>query len=191
MLVSSSAVGFYGHRGDEELDEDSAPGDDFLAGVCKDWEAEALKARDLGVRVVLVRSGIVLSPHGGALKQMLLPAKLGLTGPLGGGRQWWSWMHLNDAVRLFRFGAETEVEGPLAGASGNPVSQREFARTLGRVLRRPAFLPAPGWLLKLVLGGFAVEVLTSKRLLPRRTTESGFAFDHATLEPALRDLLAR
>jgi len=188
-LVSSSAVGYYGDRGDEELDEASAPGDDFLAGICREWEGEALRATDLGVRVVCLRLGIVLSPAGGALKQMLLPAKLGLTGPLGNGRQWWSWLHLDDAVRLIRFAAEGDLEGPLAAVSGAPVQQRDFARTLGRVLGRPAFLPAPAWALKAALGGFAAEVLTSKRLLPRRAIAAGFRFDHGDLEGALRNLV--
>lgn len=189
VLVSASAVGYYGDRGDEELDEESGPGDDFLAGICADWEAEAVKARDLGVRVVLLRTGIVLSPAGGALKEMLLPARLGLSGPLGGGQQWWSWIHLADLVRLIEFAASSDVEGPLAATSANPVPQREFARTLGRVLHRPAFLPAPAWALRLVLGGFATELLTSKRLLPRRALAAGFEFEHPELEAALVDLL--
>jgi uncharacterized protein (TIGR01777 family) len=188
-LISTSAVGFYGDRGDDELDEASAPGDDYLARVCQDWESEAHQATALGVRVVCIRFGIVLSPAGGALQEMLRPAKLGVSGPLGRGRQWWSWLHLDDAVRLIRFAAEGDIEGALAGCTEHPVRQRDFAKALGRALGRPAFLPAPGWALRLILGGFATELLTSKRLLPRRALEAGFEFDHPELAGALEDLL--
>ncbi len=192
-LIAASAVGWYGDRGDEELDEESAGGaaGEFLADVCRAWEDEAASASDLGMRVVHVRYGLVLSADGGALKQMLLPAKLGVSGPLGGGRQWWSWLHIDDAVALIKWAAEGDVRGVVAGTTASPMRQREFARTLGRVLRRPAFLPAPAWALKLVMGGFAAEVLTSKKLIPRRTAEAGFSPRHPELEGALRDLLGR
>lgn len=196
-LVSSSAIGWYGDRGEEELSEEAAAPDlesvglgaRFLGEVCRDWEIEAQRASESGARVVLLRFGLVLSPAGGALQSMMLPAMLGLGGPLGGGRQWWSWIHIEDAVRLIVHALDEPISGVLNGTSPRPERQGDFARTLGRVLRRPAFLPAPGWGLKLLLGQFAAEVLTSKRVLPVRTEQTGFTFGHPELEPALRDLL--
>lgn len=191
-LVSSSAVGYYGERGEEELTEASSPGDDFLANTSVAWEAEALKAEDLGVRVVTLRTGIVLAKEGGALGEMLLPAKLGLTGPLGSGRQWWSWIHRDDLIGLIRFAMERdELRGALNGTAPAPVRQKEFATVLGRVLSRPAFLPAPEFALKLILGGFAAELLSSKRVLPAAALEHGYSFAHPGLEGALRAILDR
>lgn len=189
VLVSGSAIGFYGDRGDERLTEESAPGDDFLADTCKAWEAEADRAREHGVRVRKLRTGIVLEPGGGALDQMLLPARLGLSGPLGSGRQWWSWVHMDDEIGLIEHALTVEGSGPLNATAPEPVRQKEFAKTLGRVLGRPAFLPAPAFALKVVLGGFAVELLSSKRVLPEATQASGYRFRHPELEEALRDLL--
>lgn len=189
VLVSMSAIGYYGNQGERELTEEDGPGDDFLATVCKDWEREALRAAELGVRVVRIRCGIVLGAEGGALRSLLLPARLGLGGPLGSGKQWWSWVHRDDIVRLIEHALTTELEGAVNGTAPHPVRQREFARILGRLLRRPAILPAPAWALRLILGGFACEVLDSKRVLPQRTLASGFSFRFETLEPALADIL--
>lgn len=190
VLVSASAIGFYGDRGDEILDETSVAGPERFGAVCTDWEAAAQAALDLGVRVAVVRTGIVLDRAGGALERMLLPAKLGLTGPLGSGRQWWAWIHRDDVVSVYRFALESATVGVLAGSSPNPVRQRDFARVLGQVLGRPAFLPAPAFALKLLFGEFSFELLSSKRILPKRLLEQGFRFQHPDLEPALRDLLA-
>ncbi len=190
VLVSSSAVGYYGDRGEEALTEASQPGEDFLANTSVAWEAEACKARDLGVRVVTLRTGIVLAKQGGALGQMLLPAKLGLTGPLGSGEQWWSWIHLDDLVGLIRFAIEAEqLSGPLNGTAPAPERQKDFQRILGEVLSRPAFLPAPAFMLKLVLGGFSAELLSSKRVLPAVAEQAGYRFAHPQLEGALRAAL--
>ena len=197
-LISTTAIGWYGDRGDEDLPEDAPPPDldamdagaRFLAEVCRDWEIVAERATEHGVRVVRLRFGLVLDPEGGALGEMLTTARLGISGPLGGGRQWWSWIHVDDAIALLHHALDSDVSGPLNGATETPERQRDFARTLGRVLHRPAFLPAPGWALKVILGQFAAEVLTSKRVLPVATLASGFTFQHPELEPALQDLLA-
>ena len=192
VLVSSSAIGYYGDRGDEKLTEASAPGNDFLADTSVAWEREALEAQALGVRVTTLRTGIVLAKRGGALGQMLLPAKLGLTGPLGSGDQWWSWIHRDDLIGLIRFAIEREdISGPVNGTAPQPVRQKEFAKTLGAVLSRPAVLPAPAFALYLVLGGFAAELLSSKRVLPEVAEGHGYAFAHPTLEGALRAALTQ
>ncbi len=192
VLVNASAIGFYGDRGDELLDERSRPGSDFLAEVCLDWEASANRARDLGVRTVLLRTGVVLGPGGGALKKMLPLFRLGLGGPIGSGAQWMSWIHRDDLVRMILFALDTpEVEGPLNGTAPNPVTGKNFTAELGRVLRRPAFLPAPGFGLRLVLGEAASMLLASQRCSADRALEFGFHFDHPELAEALAALLAR
>jgi hypothetical protein len=192
VLVSASAIGYYGDRGDEELAEDSGPGNDFLADVCQQWETEAGKVEWGGVRSVRVRIGIVLGPGGGALDAMLLPAKLGAGGPLGSGRQWWSWVHLDDLVALISHLIEhPEFSGVVNGTAPEPLRQKDFAKVLGRVLRRPAFLPAPAFALKIVLGGFSTELLSSKRVLPKGAGELGFRFQYPQLEGALRQVLGR
>ena len=189
ILASSSAIGYYGDRDEETLTEDSRPGDDFLARVGQGWEAAARDAEGLGISVVRFRTGIVLGPGGGALKEMLLPAKLGLGGPLGSGRQWWSWIHMDDAVGIIEHALGLNHSTALNCTAPVPVRQREFARSMGRVLKRPAFAPAPAFILKLVLGGFAVELLSSKRVLPEATRSSGYDFRFTELGPALEDLL--
>jgi uncharacterized protein (TIGR01777 family) len=186
-LVSASAIGYYGDRGDEDLTEHSAPGGDFLAAVCRDWEAEAAKA---GVRTVFVRTGIVLGPGGGALSKMLTPFKLGLGGRLASGRQWMSWVHRDDLVDLYLHAVERDsVSGPLLGTAPGPVRNHEFTETLGRVLGRWTILPMPYWQLRLVFGRVAAVLAGSQRCRPARTLESGFAFAHPDLEPALRSIL--
>jgi uncharacterized protein (TIGR01777 family) len=189
VMVSASAIGYYGDRGDAPLDEESPPGDDFLARVCRGWEHEAQQAEGLGTCVVRLRFGIVLGDAGGALDKMLLPAKLGLGGPLGSGRQWWSWVHIEDVLGLIDHGLEQDACMVLNATSPAPVRQRDFARTLGRTLHRPAFVPAPAFALRLLLGGFANELLGSKRVLPESTLASGYNFRHPDLQPALAGLL--
>jgi hypothetical protein len=190
-LLCASAVGYYGAHSDEPLDETSAPGSDFLARLCQDWEAAAHSACAHGVRVACVRIGLVLGKGGGALARMLLPARLGLGGPLGHGRQVYSWIHVADLAALLRFLLEhPECQGPYNGTAPYPVSQREFARTLGRVLSRPALLPTPALAVRLALGEAAGVLLTGARVLPARALAAGFSFRHPELEGALRSLLA-
>jgi len=186
-LICASATGYYGSRGDEELSEDSAPGNDFLAGVCRDWEAEAAAS---GIRTVSIRIGIVLGPDGGALHKMLFPFTLGLGGRLGDGRQWMSWIHREDLANLFLHAAENEsLSGPLLGTTAAPVTNLEFTKTLGRVLGRWTILPMPAFGARILLGKVYEVLFGSQRCRPKRTLESGFAFQHPELEPALREIL--
>lgn len=194
VLVCASAAGYYGDRGDEELTEESTPGAGFLADVVLEWEAASEPAREAGTRVVNVRSGEVLSPSGGALKSLLPPFRLGLGGPLGGGHQYMSWITLDDEVNAIRRAIRSEdLAGPVNLTAPSPVTNREFAKTLGRVLGRPAVLPTPTLPLRLAYGSeFVKEVLlVSARVLPARLVSSGFEFEHTELEPALRHLLSR
>ncbi|RPH42558.1 MAG: TIGR01777 family protein [Planctomycetota bacterium] len=189
VLVCASATGYYGSRGDEELTEDSPPGSDFLSGVCREWEAEAAAS---AIRTVAIRIGIVLGPDGGALRKMLLPFKLGLGGRLGDGRQWMSWIHREDLVRLLLHAAENEsFSGPYLGTAPRPVPNLEFTRTLGRVLGRWTILPMPAWQARILLGKVYEVLFGSQRCRPKRTLDSGFTFEHPDLEPALRDVLQR
>ncbi len=189
VLISASAIGFYGDRGDDELGEAEPAGDDFLAEVCAAWEAAARLAEGPGTRVVRLRTGIVLGHGRGALEQMLLPARIGMNGPLGSGRQWWSWIHLADVLGVIQHCLDEPMDGPLNTTAPVPVRQHDFARTLGAVLHRPAFIPAPALALKIVLGGFASELLTSKRVLPRALQAAGYKFRFPQLRAALDDLL--
>jgi uncharacterized protein (TIGR01777 family) len=193
VLVCASAAGYYGDRGDEELTEESGRGGGFLADVVLEWEAASEPARESGARVVNIRSGEVLSTSGGALKSLLPPFRLGLGGPLGGGRQYMSWITLDDEVNAIRHAIRNEgLTGPVNLTAPSPVTNREFAKTLGRVLHRPAVIPTPTFPLRLAYGGeFVKEVLlVSVRVLPARLTASGFEFEHTELEPALRHVLA-
>jgi uncharacterized protein (TIGR01777 family) len=186
VLVSASAVGFYGSRGDEILDERAAPGDDFLAGVCVEWEKEAERARDLGVRVVMPRFGIVLGATGGALRQMLTPFKLGLGGRLGDGTQWMPWIHVEDAVGILVHAANLlQATGPVNAVSPNPVRNEEFTRTLASVLHRPALLPVPAAALRFLLGELGDVMLGSQRAVPAVAEHEGYRFAHPTLSGAL------
>src|SRR5205085_2185089 len=191
--ISASAVGYYGSRGDEELDERSLPGSDFLADVCSAWEQEAMSARELGIRVVPIRIGIVLGEKGGALAKMLTPFRLGLGSPLGSGEQYMSWVHIEDLVELMLFAArEPSISGPLNGVAPHPVTNREFTKTLGRVLGRPIFMPAvPPIALKLLIGDFGKVLLDSQRAVPVAALAAGFEFRFEELEAALRDVLHR
>lgn len=189
VFVSASALGYYGDRGEEELTEDAGGGGGFLADVCVRWEAAARTAPP-GVRVVLLRTAHVIGPDGGFLRPMRRLANLGLSGPLGGGRQWWPWVHRSDMVGLVLHAIGNDaVEGPMNVCAPAPVRQREFAERLGRVLRRPAFLPAPGLALRLVLGEFASEVLSSRRMTPAAAQRTGYVYQFEDLDAALRDAL--
>lgn len=191
VFACASAVGWYGARGDEELDESSPRGNGFLADLCRDWEQATERAAEAGVRVMRVRTGVVLGRGGGALSAMLPPFKLGVGGPLGSGRQWVSWIHLDDLCRLYVHLIEPErAVGAYDGTAPNPVRMRELAKTLGRVLHRPALFPVPAPMLRLALGEVADVLLTGQRVLPRRALASGFAFEHPVLGEALEDLLA-
>jgi uncharacterized protein (TIGR01777 family) len=191
VLVSASAVGYYGDRGDEELTETSPPASDFLAEVCIAWEKEALAAEEAGVRVVTARTGIVLGAGGGALAKMLTPFKLGAGGPLGNGRQWMPWIHVDDLARLYLHAAGTEsIRGPLNAVAPNPVRNSEFTKALGRAVHRPAFMPAPYFGLRLLFGEFAKVLFASQRVIPKVALETGFAFEYPEIAAALRSILA-
>ncbi len=190
-LVCASAIGWYDTDPQATYDESAPSAETFLGRLVRDWEAAASPAAEVGIRVVHVRFGAVLSPAGGALARMLPLFRLGLGGPIGSGRQWMSWLSIEDAVGAIRFAiGRSDLRGPVNGTAPQPVTQREFASTLGRVLRRPAVLPTPGWVLRLVLGEMADAVLLrGSKVLPRRLIESGFPFRHPSLELALRALL--
>lgn len=188
-LISGSAVGFYGDRGDEQLEESAPMGRGFMSELCRDWENEAAAANDLGIRVVQVRTGVVLSTHGGALKKMLPPFKLGLGGPLGSGRQWFPWIHISDIVGIFRHAIITSsMKGPVNGVARGAVTNAEFTKQLGRALHRPAFLPVPEMALRALMGEMADVLFHSQRVVPKAVLEAGYEFRYPLLEPALADL---
>jgi uncharacterized protein len=190
-LISSSAIGYYGSRGEEPLDEDAPPGRDFLARVCVEWEAEAARARALGMRVVQVRTGVVLDRRGGALAKMLPPFRLGLGGPVAGGRQYVSWIHVEDLIGLMlRALADERWTGPINATAPEPVSNRDFSRALGAALHRPALLPVPGVLLRMLYGDMAEIVTTGARVVPAKPLVLGYEFSHPALPEALRTALA-
>lgn len=190
VLVSASAIGYYGDRGDELLTETSGRGQGFLADVCVDWEKEARRAEEFGIRVVLVRIAPVFSDRGGALKQMLLPFKLGLGGKFGSGRQWMSWIELNDLMRLIIFAAEEEsVSGPLNASAPEPVRNADFTKAMSKAVHRPAFIPVPGVALRLMLGEMSSFVLESQRVKPERTQVAGFGFVSQDLQGTLNALV--
>jgi uncharacterized protein len=192
VLVCQSATGWYGAHGDERLDESAPAAGDFLAQVTADWEAEAAKARDLGVRVAFARTGVVMSESGGALEKMLPFFKLGIGGPVAGGRQYVPWVHLDDVVGAIVFALDTAAaDGPLNVTAPEPVTNKELSRTLGRVLNRPAFAPVPGFAVKTLYGEMAEIVTTGQRAVPKRLTELGYTFRRRDLEAALRDATGR
>ena len=191
VLISSSAVGIYGDRADDILHESSQTGTDFLARVCCQWEEEALRAEKYGVRVVLIRTGVVLGRDGGALAQMLPPFKFGLGGRLGSGNQYMSWIHRDDLCRIMIWAAENDqAHGPINGVAPTPVTNREFTRALAKAVARPAILPIPGFLLKLLLGEFATVLLSSQRVLPKALQKNGFRFHYPDISSALANLIA-
>lgn len=190
-FISGSAVGYYG-PGTAPVHEASPHGSDFLAEICVDWEAAAAAAGSAGVRTAVVRSGVVLGLGGGALSQMLPPFKLGLGGPLGSGKQWVSWVHIEDLISLFLFILENpKGSGVFNGTSPRPVTMKELAKSLGRALHRPAVFPVPGPILRLALGEVADILLTGQYVEPRRAAEAGFKFQFANIEQALTDIVGR
>lgn len=192
VLVSASAVGFYGDRGDEVLDESSSPGNGFLAEVCREWEAEAARARSFGMRVVQARTGVVLDRSGGALARMLPPFRFGLGGRLGSGRQWMPWIHLDDLVGLLLHAARSsDISGPMNAVAPKPATNTEFTRALASALGRPAVFPVPEFALKLLFGEMASILLGSQRALPRVAEKTGYRFEYPALEPALRSAVGR
>ena len=191
VLVSQSAIGYYGNRGDELVDESAPPGAGFAAEVPQQWEAAAGRLDQNAVRLVIVRTGLVLDAGDGLLKQLLTPFRLGVGGPLAGGGQYMSWIHIDDEVGLILWALDDErVSGAVNGTAPNPVTNRVFSKTLGRVLRRPAVVPVPGFALSAMFGGEAAETFKGgARVLPRRTQDLGYVFRHPELEEALRHLL--
>ncbi len=191
VLISASAIGFYGSRGDEILTERSSPGDDFLAQVVVEWEKAAVLAEALGIRVVRLRLGMVLGKDGGALGKMLPPFRLGLGGPLGDGRQWTSWIHIDDVISLILFAlANAAVRGPINATSPNPVTNREFTQELAAAIHRPAIFPVPKLALRVLFGEMSSVVLASQRVIPEVAKTVGFEFQYPKLAAALSRLLS-
>lgn len=185
-LLSGSAIGFYGDRGDDVLTEDSGPGEGFLPELCRDWEAATWQAEQAGASVAHLRTGLVLSREGGAIGRIWLLARLGLLGPLGSGRQFWPWITLHDHVRSILFLLDRpQIRGPVNLVGPHPTPQKEVMAALGKALHRPAVLPTPAIALRTMLGGFSAELLDSRRLLPAALAEHGFPFDHATPAAAM------
>jgi uncharacterized protein (TIGR01777 family) len=191
VLVNASAIGYYGPRGDEELSEDSPPGDDTLARLCVAWENAARQVEGSGARLAIIRVGVVLDREGGALKKMLSPFKWFVGGPVGSGRQYVSWIHHDDLVGLFLLALDnSDARGPLNGTAPNPETNREFSKALGRALHRPSFLRTPKFILRVALGEVANVITTGQRVLPQRALALGYAFRFPEVDQALHDLLA-
>jgi uncharacterized protein (TIGR01777 family) len=191
VLVSSSAVGYYGRHGDERVPESTPPGEDFLSRICVLWEQEAQRAAELGVRVVEIRTGVVLDASGGALKTMLPPFKLGVGGPVAGGDQYLPWIHVDDLVGLYLKALDDPSwSGAYNGSAPEPVTNRDFSKALGRALHRPAVAPVPGFALRLLYGEMAEIVTEGQRAVPERALAGGYTFRHADLAEALADTLA-
>ena len=190
IFISSSAVGFYGDRGDELLDERSPAGRGFLPEICQAWEHEAEQARPAGIRVVLVRTGVVLSREGGALEKMMLPFKLGLGGRLGNGRQWFPWIHIDDLIGIYRYAlANASIAGPVNGTAPAPVTNAGFTSQLAGALHRPAFMSMPEFILRAAMGEMSDLLLSGQRVLPNAMIAAGYRFRFSTLAAALADLL--
>jgi uncharacterized protein len=186
-LISASAVGYYGPCDDKEINEDSPSGNDFLAKVSVQWEAEALKAADLGVRVVVLRTGIVLDSGGGALSKMILPFKFFIGGPLGSGNQYFSWIHMEDMIEIYAASlTDKRLSGPINATAPNPVTMKELSRAIGKVLKRPSWFPVPVFLAKIVIGGSAQVVATGQRVVPKKLLSLDFPFHYRDVEEALR-----
>lgn len=189
-LLSASAVGCYGPRGDEKLNEESSPGNDFLATLAVEWEEEALKAQSKGARVVIHRFGVVLGPDGGALPEMARPFRFFVGGPIGSGRQWFSWIHIDDLCSAAEYVLDNaEMTGRFNFTAPNPVQNKDLSRAIGKALHRPAFIGAPGFMIKLVMGEFGSVILTGQRVLPERLLESGFSFRFPEIQAAVDDCL--
>ena len=189
-LFSTSAVGYYGFHEDEILTEDASPGNDFLATLALDWEKEALRAREKAARVVITRFGIVLGPNGGAIGQMIPLFKKFIGGPIGSGRQWFSWVHMQDLTEAFVFLlGHPDIEGPVNLCAPNPVRNKDLARALGKALHRPSFLPAPAFMIRLMLGEFGSVILKGQRVVPHRLILSGFPFKYPDIQGALSSIV--
>jgi uncharacterized protein (TIGR01777 family) len=193
VIVAASAIGYYGDRGEETLTESSPPGNDFLAALCREWEAEAARGAEFGARVVMLRFGIILATHGGALPRMLLPFKLGVGGRLGSGRQWMSWLTLDDAFGIVKFAlANSALSGPVNTVAPQPVQNTDFTRILARALHRPALFPAPAFALRAALGEMAdALLLVSQRVVPTKLQQAGYRFAHPDLATALEEVLRK
>ncbi|MBI4847596.1 MAG: TIGR01777 family protein [Nitrospirae bacterium] len=190
VLISASAIGYYGDHRDEYVTEDTPPASDFLAEVCKAWEAEALRAQEFDIRVVLVRIGGVLESDGGALPEMMVPFKFFLGGPIGSGKQWFSWIHRDDVVGIIKHALENEsVSGPVNAAAPNPVTNKEFSSALGKTLGRPSWLAVPGFIVKLTLGELGGVLLTGQRVLPEKALKAGYHFKYTEVNEALAAIL--
>lgn len=191
VLVNASAIGYYGNVAEGDVTEDSPPGDDFLARLCVDWEAAAKPAEELGARVAWVRVGVVLDKRGGALSKMTTPFKLGVGGPVGNGRQWVSWIHLDDMVAAFLHALDRdEARGPIDGTAPQPLRNKEFSKSLARALHRPSLLPIPPLGLKLALGEVACVAIGGQRVLPTRLTAQGFSFRYPECDEAMRAIFS-
>lgn len=190
VFINASAVGYYGPRNDERLSENASAGTDFLAAVCRKWEEEALKAKTMEVRVTILRLGVVLAPGDGALMQMLLPYRYFAGGPVGSGRQWFSWIHIEDLMKVIQYSLNNNtLEGPVNATAPQPVTNREFSRILGEVLHRPSWLPVPAFMMRLVFGEMADMLLNGQRVIPEKLLRSGFEFKYPDLRQALENLL--
>jgi len=187
VFISASAIGWYGETGNRAVIETDRAGEDFLAVVCREWEGAADLVSD--VRTVKLRTGLVLDPTGGALGRMLPLFRFGLGGKLGNGKQWWSWITLHDHIRAITFALESKIEGPVNVTSPNPVTNQEFTAGLAKAIHRPALFPAPSFALKIALGGFASEILGSKKVMPQALMDAGFNFDYPHIAPALAALV--
>jgi hypothetical protein len=191
-LLSTSAVGYYGFHEDEELIEESLSGNDFLARIAAEWEGEALKAREKGARVVITRFGIVLGEKGGALGQMIPLFEKYIGGPIGSGKQWFSWVHIKDLAEAFAFLLKhPEISGPVNVCSPNPVRNKDLAKALGKALHKPSFLPAPGFMVKWVLGEFGSVILEGQRVIPRKLLDKGFVFQYPDINKALKSIVGQ
>lgn len=193
VIVAASAIGYYGNRGEETLTEVSAPGNDFLAGLCREWEAETARGSEFGARVVSLRFGIILAAHGGALPRMALPFKFGAGGRLGNGRQWMSWLTLQETVRIVQFALSAPaLAGPVNVVTPNPVRNSEFTRVLAKTLHRPAVFPAPAFALRLAVGEMAdALLLVSQRVMPTKLLDAGYSFQLPDLSGALADVFRK
>jgi uncharacterized protein len=191
IFCSTSAAGYYGDRSDDLLTENEPPGNDFLARVCRDWESEAFRAEEKGVRVITMRFGVVFGKNGGAIGKMITPFRFFLGGPLGSGQQWFPWIHISDLLSAILFVIENEsIKGPLNFTASEPVRQKEFAKTLGKVLNRPAIMPAPAFIVRLIMGELGASLLASQRVIPRKLSEYGFKFRYPDIRSALRDIVS-
>ena len=189
-LISASAIGYYGAHGDEHLTEDTAPANDFLADVCKQWEAEAFRAKEFGVRVVVVRIGGVLESDGGALPQMMVPFKFFVGGPLGSGKQWFSWIHRDDVVGIIKYALDNDnFSGPVNATAPNPVTNTEFSAALGKALKRPSWFAVPGFIVKLTFGELGSVLLTGQRVFPEKALKAGYQFKYTAVQDALKAII--